>query len=533
MVLWFCVVLCGVVVFLFYVAGFCGLEVLASLCGYGGGGGMNFSLMVDSSSLLCLMMLFICSIIVLPFLFHYMGGYNLGAGLYFLVNLFIFVMVVLMLSSSFLTSLLGWEYLGLVSYLLILFLGSLACARASLITLVSSRFGDVALFFILCFSASYSSFDSGVLLGLCFLLVVLTKSACFPFTSWLLEAMRAPTPVSCLVHSSTLVAAGVWFCLRYDNAMFDELKAAMLLVSVVTIYVTALSALHFVDLKKLVALSTCNNISWCLMCYCLDDAVLCIMFLVTHGVSKCLLFMSVGDLMSSSGGSQSSGGVYLCRYTGVYGSLIHVILLSSLCGLPFMGVFITKHVVMERSGVTGSVFVYLLVCGGVVLSFGYTYRFVFLLLNRVGGLCVGVLCSFYLYGFMGVVPLVVNYVGSYSFCWVEGCLTLFWGVVSIYFYIHLAGVLMGLYFYLSCGGESGFWGFVLGGCECFVGLCYEMYVYLCSLVYFVFYRWEVGVMGYLLRLFFCYGGGIYGLLMAGFMVLGVLWLVGFCYFFVV
>nr|YP_010947759.1 NADH dehydrogenase subunit 5 [Azygia robusta]WMH04206.1 NADH dehydrogenase subunit 5 [Azygia robusta] len=505
-----------------------GVEVLFGLCGYDASV-MAVSVVFESYSLLCLMMLFICSAIVLPFVFHYMGGYRGGVILYLLILVFIFVMAGLMVSNNILATLLGWEYLGLVSYLLILFLGTLSSVRASLVTLVASRFGDVSLFVVLCLFGGFYNEMGGLWFSVCVLLVVLTKSACFPFTSWLLEAMRAPTPVSCLVHSSTLVAAGVWFCVRYGNLFSGGVKAVLLLCAVLTIILTALSALYFVDLKKLVALSTCNNISWCLLCYCLGDTFLCTMFLVTHGVSKCLLFMSVGDLMSSSGGSQGSKGVYLCRYTGVYSCLVHLVLLCSLCGLPFMGVFITKHVLASYSASAGSGFLYFLVCSGVVLSFAYSYRFAFLLLDLVGGLSLGILCGFSIYGFMGVVPLVINYVGSYCLCGFEESVSVFWGVVFLFFYIHLLGFLVGAVFYLYAFRGLGLWGFIVGGCEVFVGLMYSLYAILCDLCYFSFYRWEVGVTEGLSKWFEVWGRSICFLITLGCVLVGVLWSVGLLY----
>lgn len=128
--------------------------------------------------------------------------------------------------------------------------------------------------------------------------------------------MRAPTPVSCLVHSSTLVAAGVWFRFRYSVFFSDTALELLFVLRLYSIIVTAVASLFFMDLKKLVALSTCNKISWCVLCFSLGDVSTSLLFLITHGVSKCLLFVSVGDLMSSSGGSQSGLGVYLRRYKG-------------------------------------------------------------------------------------------------------------------------------------------------------------------------------------------------------------------------
>lgn len=141
----------------------------------------NSFFVFDDYTRVCMLMLFICGMVVLPFLFHYMGSYNVGQRLFFLVCSFILVMGLLILRGDFLSRLLGWEYLGLVSYLLILFLCKASSIRASLITLFASRFGDVSLFFLVGLS-NYIFFKSYVL-DFFLLLVVLTKRACFPFTS--------------------------------------------------------------------------------------------------------------------------------------------------------------------------------------------------------------------------------------------------------------------------------------------------------------------------------------------------------------
>lgn len=155
--------------------------------------------------------------------------------------------------------------------------------------------------------------------------------------------MRAPTPVSSLVHSSTLVAAGIWFFFRYAGVFEDFTLSILFGASLVTILIRGGCALIFNDLKKLVALSTCNNVSWCLVFYICGDLDLALLQLLTHGVCKCYLFMSIGDLMGLSGGSQRSVGVYLSRYGGMLGVYLQSFLILSLCGLPFLGVFFRKH----------------------------------------------------------------------------------------------------------------------------------------------------------------------------------------------
>ena len=219
-----------------------------------------FRFMFDSVRILCLYMLVCCGFVALFYCFHYFGGSREARGLFPLIVWFLRVMAILVSSSSLLFSLIFWEYLGLVSFFLILFYSNMSSLRASLITLFASRFGDVSLFVVIMWLSYCWDLSLSVFLFL-FMLVVMTKRACYPFVSWLLEAMRAPTPVSSLVHSSTLVAAGVWFVLRYSYLGVGGLYYWLVGFCFVTILLTSFAALVFMDLKKIVALSTCNNVS--------------------------------------------------------------------------------------------------------------------------------------------------------------------------------------------------------------------------------------------------------------------------------
>lgn len=234
-----------------------------------------------------------------------------------------------------------------------------------------------------------------------YLLVVLTKSACYPFVSWLLEAMRAPTPVRSLVHSSTLVAAGVWFLFRYDGFVSSEIRILLVYFALVSILITAFCAVVFMDLKKIVALSTCNNVSWCILFFLSGDLELALLQLLTHGVCKCYLFMSVGDLMRQSGSRQSSVGVFLSRYRGLYLSFVQCLLVFCLCGVPFLGVFFRKHCLFSGMLYGCSVGLLGLYLFCLFMSYVYSVRFVFLLLGMGGGLRYG-----YSSFFIVICPLV-------------------------------------------------------------------------------------------------------------------------------
>lgn len=406
----------------------------------------------------------------------------------------------------------------------------MASVRSSLITLFASRFGDVALFVVVGFSMFY--WNSNMYLSIMFLLIVFTKRACFPFTSWLLEAMRAPTPVSCLVHSSTLVAAGVWFSLRYSHCFSDTACSVLCAFSFYSIILTGVSSLFMVDLKKLVALSTCNNICWCVVCFCLGDYGSSILFLFTHGVSKCLLFILIGDVMSSSSSSQRGFGVYSSRYTGPWTPLLSFVLLSCLRGLPFMGIFLTKHTIFGDISSGYSLGLHAL-CGLCIgLSFAYTYRFGFLLLNRLGGLGSGVSLEYYLYCFVCFLPCLLNYYFSFFFFDTLGVRS-FYNIFDLFFLLHFLGLFVGLLAYLLLWYffKRSIWSFGLFGCDLLVGMFFGFCNRVRELFYFFCLRWEVKFLGRLFRLsshshirsyLFRFGGLVLSLILFIFLFLTVL-----------
>nr|QEG55052.1 NADH dehydrogenase subunit 5 [Echinostoma miyagawai]WCK11547.1 NADH dehydrogenase subunit 5 [Echinostoma miyagawai] len=472
----------GLLVWWFYdIVGFSGV---VTWLGYGVF--PSFSFIMDEVSLVCLYMLLCCGFVALFYCYHYFGGDSNGSLLFPLIVWFLGVMCFLVLTSSMLFSLVFWEYLGLVSFFLILFYSNMSSLRASLITLFASRFGDVSMFVVIMWLAWCWDLSS-LLFVLLFLLVVMTKSACYPFVSWLLEAMRAPTPVSSLVHSSTLVAAGVWFVLRYNHVGGVDTMYWLGGFCLVTIMLTSFAALVFMDLKKIVALSTCNNVSWCVLFFIFGDVSLSLLQLVSHGVCKCYLFMSVGDLMGQSGSSQSSVGVFVGRYSGNFLPILHGFLVLSLCGLPFIGVFFSKHLLFSGllySLGTGFVLLFLF-C--LILSYVYSFRFVLLLLGSLGGLSSGYSSFFFIICPLVILGTFLNYLGG-MFILEDVSMGSFFS--SLILVLQVLGCLLGYFFYFYFMGV-GRWSSVLSGCEGYVSMFYYNFVCLSSICVVSFYRWEV------------------------------------------
>ncbi len=233
------------------------------------------------------------------------------------LNLFVAAMLVLVLADNYLLLFLGWEGVGLASYLLIGFWQHKpSAAVAAKKAFVVNRVGDIgmALGIMLLFAtfgtvafAPISSVagqaSDGVLtvLGLLFLLAACGKSAQVPLQSWLLDAMEGPTPVSALIHAATMVTAGVYLVVR-SNFIYDGTPAAqtaVVIVGAVTLLWGAVIGCAKDDIKKALAGSTMSQIGYMMLAAGLGVAgyALAIFHLLTHGFFKANMFLGAGSVM--------------------------------------------------------------------------------------------------------------------------------------------------------------------------------------------------------------------------------------------
>ena len=233
------------------------------------------------------------------------------------LNLFIAAMLLLVLGDSYLNLYVGWEGVGLASYLLIGFWNQKpAYATAAKKAFVMNRIGDMGLSFaiMIAFAAFGSVTFSGVAehahhastttmtaLGIMLLVAAVGKSAQFPLQAWLGDAMAGPTPVSALIHAATMVTAGVYLIVR-SNFVFDAAPTAQLLVVIVgaiTLMFGALVGTAKDDIKKALAASTMSQIGYMILGAGLGPAgyAFAIMHLLTHGFFKAGMFLGAGSVM--------------------------------------------------------------------------------------------------------------------------------------------------------------------------------------------------------------------------------------------
>jgi NADH-quinone oxidoreductase subunit L len=233
------------------------------------------------------------------------------------LNLFIAAMLLLVLGDSYLNLYVGWEGVGLASYLLIGFWNQKpAYATASKKAFVMNRIGDMGLSFAIMIAfASFGSVSfSGVeeashhasevaltAIGIMLLIAAAGKSAQFPLQAWLGDAMAGPTPVSALIHAATMVTAGVYLIVR-SNFIFDAAPTAQLLVVIVgaiTLIFGAIVGTAKDDIKKALAASTMSQIGYMILGAGLGPAgyAFAIMHLLTHGFFKAGMFLGAGSVM--------------------------------------------------------------------------------------------------------------------------------------------------------------------------------------------------------------------------------------------
>nr|AHF21697.1 NADH dehydrogenase subunit 5 [Subparmatus marinkellei] len=275
---------------------------------------------------------------------------------YFLYGVLIFVssMVLMILSPNLLMILLGWDGLGFVSYCLVIFYQNYKSSVAGMITILSNRIGDIMILLSLVMLLNFGSLDFMIfsemymICGYMLIVAGMTKSAQIPFSAWLPAAMAAPTPVSSLVHSSTLVTAGVYILIRLELLMkVNQYSNFLLFFSILTMMMAGMGALLETDLKKVVALSTLSQLGLMMVILSLGSVDLSFFHLLTHAMFKAMLFLCAGFMIHSSLSNQDiryMGSFYLMNpFVGIAFSLSNL----ALFGIPFLSGFYSKDLILE------------------------------------------------------------------------------------------------------------------------------------------------------------------------------------------
>nr|DAZ91336.1 TPA_asm: ND5 [Echinogammarus veneris] len=351
-------------------------------------GNVSMSLLFDWMSFIFLSLVCLISGCVMMYSEHYMEGEKNYCRFIFILVSFVGSMWLLIVSPNLISLLLGWDGLGLSSYALVIFYQSESSCNAGMITVLSNRIGDVGL--LLSIGLMLSEGDWGfywaagdnwsMVLGL-IILAAATKSAQVPFSAWLPAAMAAPTPVSALVHSSTLVTAGVYLLIRFSDLMVNS-KISLAVVSVtgvMTMVMAGFSAMYEADMKKVVALSTLSQLGVMMMILGMGMKELAFFHLVTHALFKSTLFLCVGSMIHSVLGYQDSRVMSSFHKSSPLLGIVFSSTNLALCGFPFLAGFYSKDMILEYMfSSTGMAWVVFMGVVGTGLTVSYSFRVLYL-----------------------------------------------------------------------------------------------------------------------------------------------------------
>nr|YP_009537994.1 NADH dehydrogenase subunit 5 [Litinga mimica]AYN60737.1 NADH dehydrogenase subunit 5 [Litinga mimica] len=318
------------------------------------------SILLDWMSLLFMMFVSLISSSVIFYSKSYMKSeLNLNRFI-ILVLLFVFSMILLIISPNMISIFLGWDGLGLVSYCLVIYYQNIKSYNAGMLTALSNRVGDVMILMLVSWMLNYGSWNyifylnfmgndfSMKVISLLVIIAAMTKSAQIPFSSWLPAAMAAPTPVSALVHSSTLVTAGVYLLIRFNNLLVEMyFLNFLLLFSGLTMMMAGICANYEFDLKKIIALSTLSQLGLMMSILSMGFYDLAFFHLLTHAMFKALLFMCAGliiHMMNNNQDIRLMGGISF--YIPLTSLCLNISNLA-LCGIPFLAGFYSKDMILE------------------------------------------------------------------------------------------------------------------------------------------------------------------------------------------
>jgi NADH-quinone oxidoreductase subunit L len=365
---------------------------------------VDFALQMDHLTIVMLLVVTFVSLLVHIYSTGYMAHEEGYYRFFAYMNLFVFFMLTLVLAANIVLMFVGWEGVGLCSYLLIGFwFLKQSAINAGKKAFITTRIGDFGFTIgILLLFWTFSSVDfgtifqkaadmpaesatqAGVLTWICLLLFAgaIGKSAQLPLYVWLPDAMEGPTPVSALIHAATMVTAGVYMVARM-HPLFSRAPIAMFVVALagaVTAFYAATIALVQTDIKKVLAYSTVSQLGYMFLGCGVGAYAAGIFHLMTHAFFKGLLFLAAGSVIHAMGGEQDMrlmGGLRK-QIPATYWTMFIATL--AIAGIPGFAGFFSKDEILDAagSGPHANITLWLLGLAAAGLTSFYMFRLIFL-----------------------------------------------------------------------------------------------------------------------------------------------------------
>ena len=346
---------------------------------------------IDSMSLYFIRLVRLVSGSVMIFRSSYIMSEKFFSRFIFLVFMFIISIFLLILSPNIISLLLGWDGLGVTSYLLVIFYQRNKSYNAGILTALTNRLGDVGLLvsislivYLGSWTYLYININNRTYSQILVYLIIIsacTKSAQIPFSAWLPAAIAAPTPVSALVHSSTLVTAGVYLLIRINLIIIEiNISKFLRILGMLTIIIAGITAIVEIDIKKVIALSTLRQLGIIIIILGMGNPVLSFFHLISHAFFKAILFICAGLTIHRIKDYQDIRKMGF-NYININLSVSIIIIANiRLCGLPFLRGFYSKDIIIEIVIIKGKrFFLFFLLIIGTRLTVIYSCRLNFLI----------------------------------------------------------------------------------------------------------------------------------------------------------
>jgi NADH-quinone oxidoreductase subunit L len=362
---------------------------------------VDFALQVDQLTIVMLGVVTFVSLLVHIYSTGYMAHEEGYYRFFSYLNLFVFFMLTLVLAANVVLMFVGWEGVGLCSYLLVGFWflkqSAISAGKKAFIT---TRIGDFGftigilllfwtfqsvdfgtIFKQLVSGPPHAAVSSGVLTTICLLLFTgaIGKSAQLPLYVWLPDAMEGPTPVSALIHAATMVTAGVYMVARM-NPLFSRAPVAMFVVALVgalTAFFAATIGLVQTDIKKVLAYSTVSQLGYMFLGLGVGAYASGVFHLMTHAFFKGLLFLAAGSVIHAMGGDQEMPHMGGLRNKIPITFWTMLIATFAITGIPGFAGYFSKDEILEAARAANPILWLLGLIGAGLTSF-YMYRLIFL-----------------------------------------------------------------------------------------------------------------------------------------------------------
>lgn len=358
---------------------------------------ISINMILDKYSIFMIMLITTITFVVITYSTWYMDSDPHKNRFLSILLMFAVTMLILVTSSNFFVMFVGWEGVGIMSYLLINFwYNSINSNKSAIKAVLYNKIGDIGFLIgisIILLISSNTNIQNIIYIGetvknneilvyliLFFLFAAVAKSAQIFLHPWLGDAMAGPTPVSALLHAATMVTAGVFLLFRLESLIYISplMRNIIILIGLITIIFGGISSINQNDIKKIIAYSTCSQLGYMFLTNGLLLPSLGLFHLLTHGFFKALLFLTAGIIIHNFHHEQD---------IRKFGSLIFSYPISffffllgslSILSFPFLSGFYSKEAIIESSlAPQYPIYIYILMVIGAIFTSIYSIKLIY------------------------------------------------------------------------------------------------------------------------------------------------------------